>query len=234
VALLDGCRHSARNSRQDMAAVKQWHPATIFSDKGYVRASQEKSYVERDQILIELISSRPASQLAGTAIDLGRDRDCGSRYSSPGRARIRSSPARLGQARQEQERRWASAHRRRQGFFANDDGVEIWAKPLEDGAKAVGIFNRGETPGRVTARWSDLGLSSNQLVRDLWRQTNLGAFDSQFSTDVAATGWFCCASGRRNKASALRAKKSGVILNIRSIVGRIDSSPLYFVQQGIA
>ncbi|HEV2971654.1 MAG TPA: NPCBM/NEW2 domain-containing protein [Pirellulales bacterium] len=73
-------------------------------------------------------------------------------------------------------------------ILTNDDGLEIWAKSLEDGAKAVGLFNRGEMPSRVTARWSDLGLSGNQPVRDLWRQKNLGEFDGQFSADVARHG----------------------------------------------
>ena len=30
-------------------------------------------------------------------------------------------------------------------------GLEVWAKPLEDGSKAVGLFNRNRTPESVTA-----------------------------------------------------------------------------------
>ncbi len=47
-------------------------------------------------------------------------------------------------------------------------------KDMEDGSRAVGLFNRGETAAAVTARWSDLGLRGTQRVRDLWRQKELG------------------------------------------------------------
>ena len=55
----------------------------------------------------------------------------------------------------------------------NED-LEVWAKELEDGSKAVGLFNRGEMEMPVTAKWSDLGLKGRQVVRDLWRQKRRG------------------------------------------------------------
>ena len=36
----------------------------------------------------------------------------------------------------------------------------------------------------VTAKWSDLGLTGKQRVRDLWRQKDLGEFDGSFTTKV--------------------------------------------------
>ena len=45
---------------------------------------------------------------------------------------------------------------------AKDGALEVWAKDMEDGSLAVGLFNRGEEPATVTARWSDLGVSGNQ------------------------------------------------------------------------
>ena len=60
---------------------------------------------------------------------------------------------------------------RQAGRVGSDGEVEVWAKDLEDGSKAVGLFNRGglnETT--VTAKWSDLGITGKQTVRDLWRQ----------------------------------------------------------------
>ena len=47
-------------------------------------------------------------------------------------------------------------------------------KDLEDGSKAVGLFNPGEFPLTVTASWSALALQGAQRVRDLWRQQELG------------------------------------------------------------
>jgi len=65
---------------------------------------------------------------------------------------------------------------------------EVWAKDMEDGSKAVGLFNRGEGTQQVTAKWSALGLTGKQTVRDLWRQKDLGGFDGQFSAPVGRHG----------------------------------------------
>lgn len=66
--------------------------------------------------------------------------------------------------------------------------VEVWAKDLEDGSKAVGLFNRGENETAITARWSDLSVSGKQAVRDLWRQKDLGQFEGEFRTTVGRHG----------------------------------------------
>ncbi len=69
-----------------------------------------------------------------------------------------------------------------------DEDVEVWAKDLEDGSKAVGLFNRGEFESTVTAKWNDLTLAGDQRVRDLWRQKDLGVFKSEFSSAVPRHG----------------------------------------------
>jgi alpha-galactosidase len=68
------------------------------------------------------------------------------------------------------------------------DDLEVWAKEMEDGSLAVGLFNRGESENKVTANWSDLNLSTKQIVRDLWRQKDLGEFDTQFTATVGRHG----------------------------------------------
>ena len=72
--------------------------------------------------------------------------------------------------------------------IAKNGELEIWAKDLEDGSKAVGLFNRGEDTATITVKWSELGVSGQQSVRDLWRQQNLGKFPDQFKTDVSRHG----------------------------------------------
>ena len=66
--------------------------------------------------------------------------------------------------------------------------VEVWAKDMEDGSKVVGLFNRGSKEVKVTAKWSDLGLNGKKVVRDLWRQADLGKFDNEFSAPVPRHG----------------------------------------------
>lgn len=71
---------------------------------------------------------------------------------------------------------------------AKDKDLEVWAKEMEDGSKAVGLFNRGEQPAKVTARWSDLGLSGRQTVRDLWRQKDIATLEREFMATVPRHG----------------------------------------------
>jgi alpha-galactosidase len=72
--------------------------------------------------------------------------------------------------------------------IAKDGLLEVWAKDLKDGSKAVGLFNRGEKEEIVTVKWSDLGIRSKQNVRDLWRPKDLGTFVEKFQTTVPRHG----------------------------------------------
>ncbi len=71
---------------------------------------------------------------------------------------------------------------------ARDRFLEVWAKQMEDGSLAVGLFNRGLLPARVTARWEDLKLTGAHRVRDLWRQKDLGRYTGSFSSQVPPHG----------------------------------------------
>ena len=64
----------------------------------------------------------------------------------------------------------------------------VMVKALEDGSKAVGLFNRGEMPTPVSAKWSDLGVNGPQRVRDLWRQSDKGTFEGEFKATVPRHG----------------------------------------------
>src|SRR5258708_14748227 len=67
---------------------------------------------------------------------------------------------------------------------AKEDTAEVWAKDLEDGSMAVGLFNRSGDETVVTAKWADLGLTGKQTARDLWRQQDLGQFEGDFHASV--------------------------------------------------
>jgi len=58
--------------------------------------------------------------------------------------------------------------------------TEVWAKPLEDGSLAVGLFNLAEAEGPVLLQREALGLKGRYRVRDLWRQKDLGAFNGTY------------------------------------------------------
>jgi alpha-galactosidase len=69
-----------------------------------------------------------------------------------------------------------------------DGDVEIWAKEMSDSSRAVGLFNRGEYTTKASVRWVDVRLTGTHRVRDLWRQKDLGAFESAFASSVPRHG----------------------------------------------
>jgi alpha-galactosidase len=66
---------------------------------------------------------------------------------------------------------------------------EVWARPLSGGAQAIGLFNRGGTPAKITVNWSDLGLKSAPThARDLWAHSDLKLDAGEYSVTVSAHG----------------------------------------------
>ena len=74
------------------------------------------------------------------------------------------------------------------GRVTQDGYLEVWAKKMEDGSTAVGLFNRDEVEKPVTAKWSDLDVKGKARVRDLWRQKDLGTFEETFRAPVPRHG----------------------------------------------
>jgi alpha-galactosidase len=71
---------------------------------------------------------------------------------------------------------------------AKEGDLEVWARPLAGGAYAAGLFNRGASTAKVTARWSDIGVSGKARVRDLWAHADGGETAGEFSSDVPSHG----------------------------------------------
>jgi alpha-galactosidase len=73
--------------------------------------------------------------------------------------------------------------------IVQEDGREIWAKQMEDGSTAVGLFNTDDySKQRITLNFADIGFEGKCLVRDLWRQKNLGAFTGKFTAEIPVHG----------------------------------------------
>ena len=57
----------------------------------------------------------------------------------------------------------------KQGDRVTSEGpLEIWAKPLGGGAKAVGLFNTSEAPAYVELTFKSVGIAHPRNVRDVW------------------------------------------------------------------
>lgn len=75
--------------------------------------------------------------------------------------------------------------------------TEVWARPLADGTMAVGLFNRDLVPRTVQVKWSDIGRSGAQPVRDLWRHQDLGTRSDGYSVVVPRHGVVLVKVGKR-------------------------------------
>ena len=73
-------------------------------------------------------------------------------------------------------------------IFADENNHEIWVRELEDGSKAIGLFNRGDGEAKIVAKFANIGLTDGEKIRDLWWQKDLGRFDTDFGTAVPAHG----------------------------------------------
>jgi len=77
----------------------------------------------------------------------------------------------------------------KQGHRLRADGaIEVWARPLASGAQAVALFNRGQSPARISVRWSELGMQSAHTVRDVWTGRDVRGAGEEYSADVEPHG----------------------------------------------
>ncbi len=60
-------------------------------------------------------------------------------------------------------------------------------RPLKNKTWAVGLFNRTESPAKMSVTWSELGLHGKLQVRDLWAHKDLGRIADQFSAEFPSS-----------------------------------------------
>ncbi len=76
----------------------------------------------------------------------------------------------------------------REGHRVSKNGdLEVWARPLKDGGRAVILFNRGKEDAEVSVAWEQLAYPGrlSARVRDLWEHKDLGSFTGSYKTKVA-------------------------------------------------
>jgi alpha-galactosidase len=69
--------------------------------------------------------------------------------------------------------------------------VEIWAKPLKGGAKALAIFNFGETANEMRGiglPLKEAGLPAHVTARDVWAAKDLGRIEDDYKVTVPRHG----------------------------------------------
>jgi alpha-galactosidase len=79
----------------------------------------------------------------------------------------------------------------RQGRRVQREGeLEVWAKQLADGGRAVALLNRSDASAKITASWTMLGYPAalGVSVRDLWAGKDLGVSTESYSAEVPSHG----------------------------------------------
>jgi len=77
----------------------------------------------------------------------------------------------------------------RQGYrIAQEGPFEVWMKPMGDGSKVVGLFNRQRFAEEMTVDFSQIGITSEAIVHDLWLKKDVGTFKDKFSAFVPRHG----------------------------------------------
>ncbi len=68
--------------------------------------------------------------------------------------------------------------------------LEVWARPLQGGNRAVILLNRGGEEKEIGVSWEELGYPEHltAAVRDLWLKKDLGKFTGTFSASVPPHG----------------------------------------------
>ena len=68
--------------------------------------------------------------------------------------------------------------------------LEVWARQMADGSRAVALLNRGTAESSISVAWSDIGYPDYlpASVRDLWAMKDLGKRTGSFSASVASHG----------------------------------------------
>ena len=77
----------------------------------------------------------------------------------------------------------------REGERVRKNGdLEVWAKTLADGSRAVILFNRSSEEAEVSVAWEEIGYPAHLTakVRDLWAHKEAGTFTGSYSAKVAS------------------------------------------------
>jgi alpha-galactosidase len=79
----------------------------------------------------------------------------------------------------------------REGRRVRKNGdLEVWAKQMANGSRAVVLLNRSASEQPISVSWEDLGYPAHvsATVRDLWLKKDMGTFTGKFSAPVVSHG----------------------------------------------
>ncbi len=77
----------------------------------------------------------------------------------------------------------------KQGDRVSAEGpIEVWVRPLADGSKAVGIFNRHPSPMTAHVDFQKLGFTHAVKAKNLWQAKDLGNISTPYTVTLPGHG----------------------------------------------
>lgn len=98
----------------------------------------------------------------------------------------------------------------------NENGLQVWQKPLSDGSIAVALLNVTKSDATMQVSLEEIGFKKGKKssVRDLWKQKELPAIKDVFETTVEAHGVVVVKiKGKKATVSELKFDQSAIELN---------------------
>jgi alpha-galactosidase len=73
-------------------------------------------------------------------------------------------------------------------ILRQSDQELILAKEMANRSMTLGLFNLRPDPAVIEFAWDEAGLSGKRMVRDVWRQRDIGRYEDYFSAQVPSHG----------------------------------------------
>lgn len=65
-----------------------------------------------------------------------------------------------------------------------EPNVRVWKRELADGRIAVALLNRRQDAQRGELNWTNLGISGQKTVRDVWNRQNVGQISDKYAVEL--------------------------------------------------
>ncbi|MBQ0080791.1 MAG: putative Ig domain-containing protein [Alistipes sp.] len=111
-----------------------------------------------------------------------------------------------------------------------NDNEAVYAKHLEDGSLAVGLFNLSSQPRRIKISQKILGTRGEKTLRDVWRQQDIykwTSVDDTFEAEIEPHGTMLLTISPKNYDQKTEGFSEVQLKNYRKHMNKIGLKPIY-------
>jgi alpha-galactosidase len=70
----------------------------------------------------------------------------------------------------------------------DENNFQVWVKTMADGSHIIGVFNLNDSYAGYMLKFNKVGINKSSLIRDVWRQKNIGRNLSQVAFNIPPHG----------------------------------------------